>query len=211
MDKNTHRITLQHIARRAMISRGLEPDFPAAELNELTEITLPAVYKASIAKEMRNLLWCSIDNASSLDLDQLTYAEQLQGNKARVLVAIADVDALVTAKSNINSHASLNTASVYTAAQLFPMLPEKLSTDLTSLRLNADRCAIVVEMIVGNDGAVQKSEVYRAIVHNHAKLDYMSLAAWLEGMGPIPPEVTKISGLAENIKLQDQVAQKMKE
>ena len=211
MDKNTHRITLQHIARRAMISRGLEPDFPDAEINELTEITSPAVYKASIAKEMRNLLWCSIDNASSLDLDQLTYAEQLQGNKVRVLVAIADVDALVTAKSNINSHASLNTASVYTAAQLFPMLPEKLSTDLTSLRLDADRCAVVIEMLVGNDGAVQKSEVYRAIVHNHAKLDYVSLAAWLEGTGPIPPEVTKISGLAENIKLQDQVAQKMKE
>jgi len=211
MDKNTHRITLQHIARRAMISRGLEPDFPLAELDELAKITLPAVYKSSMTKEMRNLLWCSIDNVSSLDLDQLTYAEQLPGNKVRVLVAVADVDALVTAKSNINSHASINTASVYTAAQLFPMLPEKLSTDLTSLRLDTDRCAIVVDMVVGDDGAILQSDVYSAIVHNRAKLDYESLAAWLEGTGPIPSEIAKIKGLVENIKLQDQVAQKMKE
>ena len=123
MDKNTHRITLQHIARQAMIARGLEPDFPVAELNDLTKITLPAVYKDGIAKDMRNLLWCSVDNASSLDLDQLSYAEQLPGNKVRLLVAVADVDALVTAQSSINKHASLNTASVYTIAQIFPMLP----------------------------------------------------------------------------------------
>ena len=192
MNTNTHRIILQHIARRAMISRGLEPDFPVAELEELAKITLPAVYKSSMTKEMRNLLWCSIDNVSSLDLDQLTYAEQLPGNKVRVLVAVADVDALVTAKSNINGHASINTASVYTAAQLFPMLPEKLSTDLTSLRLDTDRCAIVVDIVVGDDGAILQSDVYSAIVHNRAKLDYESLAAWLEGTGPIPSEIARL-------------------
>jgi exoribonuclease-2 len=211
MDKNTHRITLQHIARKAMIARGLEPDFPIAELDELTKITMPAIYKAGIAKDMRSLLWCSVDNASSLDLDQLSYAEQLPGSKVRLLVAVADVDALVTTQSSINKHASLNTASVYTVAQIFPMLPEKLSTDLTSLGLDVDRCAVVVEMIVGDDGAVQQSDVYSATVRNHSKLEYMSLAAWLEGTGTIPSEITKINGLAENIKLQDQVAQKMKE
>jgi len=211
MDKNANRITLQHIARKAMIARGLEPDFPVAELDELTKITSPAIYKTGMAKDMRNLLWCSVDNASSLDLDQLSYAEQLPGNKVRLLVAVADVDALVTVQSGINLHAGKNTASVYTVAQIFPMLPEKLSTDLTSLRLDADRCAVVVEMIVGDDGAVQQSDVYNATVRNHAKLDYMSLAAWLEGNGPIPAEITKINGLDENIRLQDQVAQKMKE
>ena len=211
MNNKAHRITFQQIARRAMIARGLEPDFPKDELAEVTKITLPAGYNPAMAKDMRNLLWCSIDNVSSLDLDQLSYAEWLPDNKIKLLIAVADVDALVSDQSSINVHASRNTASVYTVAQLFPMLPEKLSTDLTSLRLDADRCAVVVEMVVGDDGAVQQSDVYCAIVHNHAKLDYISLGAWLEGTGPIPPAITKINGLAENLKLQDEVAQKMKE
>ncbi len=202
---------LQDIARKAMISRGLAPDFPDAEIAELNKILLPATCKPEIAKDMRDLLWCSVDNADSLDLDQLTYAESLEGNKVRILVAIADVDALVNAKSNIDNHASQNTATVYTVASIFPMLPEKLSTNLTSLNLNSDRCAIVVDMILGDDGKVQQSDVYPAMVRNHAKLQYASLAAWLEGNGPACPEITRVDGLAGNIKLQDHMAQKMKE
>src|ERR1039457_2678875 len=144
MNKNTDRFLLQNIARKAMISRGLVPDFPDAEISELNEISLPATYKPEIAKDMRDLLWCSIDNADSLDLDQLTFAESLEGNKVRILVAIADVDALVGVKSSIDNHASQNTASVYTVARIFPMLPEKLSTNLTSLCLDSDRCAIEI-------------------------------------------------------------------
>jgi VacB/RNase II family 3'-5' exoribonuclease len=211
MNENTHRMTLQHIARTAMIERGLVPDFSADVMNELREILSPASYKPTIARDLRHLLWCSVDNAESLDLDQLSYAEQLVGNKVRILVAIADVDALVNAQSHIDQHAHQNTASIYTIAQIFPMLPEKLSTDLTSLCFDADRCAVVVEMIVGDDGVVQQSDVYCATVCNRAKLDYESVAAWLEGTGPIPTEVTKVTGLAENIKLQDQIAQKMKD
>jgi exoribonuclease-2 len=194
-----------------MISRGLVPDFPDAEISELNEILLPATYKPEIAKDLRDLLWCSVDNADSLDLDQLTYAESLEENNVRILVAIADVDALVGAKSNIDKHASQNTASVYTVARIFPMLPEKLSTNLTSLCLDSDRCAIVVDMILGDDGKVKQSDVYQAIVRNHAKLQYASLAAWLEGNGADYPEITRVNGLAENIKLQDRMAQKMKQ
>jgi len=211
MSKNADRIILQNIARKAMISRGLAPEFPDAEIEELNKILLPAICKPEIAKDMRDLLWCSVDNADSLDLDQLTYAESLEGNKVRILVAIADVDSLVAAKSNINNHASQNTASVYTVASIFPMLPEKLSTNLTSLCLDSDRCAIVVDMILGNDGIVQQSDVYQAVVRNHAKLQYASLAAWLEGNGSAYPEITRVNGLAENIKLQDRMAQMMKE
>lgn len=211
MDKNANRIALQQIARRAMISRGLEPDFPAEAIAELREITSPATYNPKQAKDLRRLLWCSVDNEDSLDLDQLSYAQQLPNNKVRLLVAIADVDALVTRQSNINDHARQNTASIYTVAQLFPMLPEKLSTDFTSMRLGEDRCAVVVEMVVGDDGAVQQSDVYRATVFNHAKLQYESLGDWLEGNGSIPLEVRKVEGLAENIQLQDRIAQKMKE
>ena len=211
MNKNDNRITLQQIARRAMISRELVPDFPVVELAELKEITSAATYQSVQAKDLRHLLWCSVDNDDSLDLDQLTYAEQLPGNKVRVLVAIADVSALVNSHSNIDHHASLNTTSIYTIAELFPMLPEKLSTDLTSMRLGVDRCAVVVEMVVDDDGAVQQSDVYCATVFNWAKLDYESLGAWLEGKGPVPSEVSKVKGLSENIQLQDRIAQKMKE
>lgn len=211
MNKKSDRIILQDIARNAMISRGLVPDFPDVEISELNEITLPATCKPEIAKDMRDLLWCSVDNADSLDLDQLTCAETLDGNKVRILVAIADVDALVNAKSKIDNHASQNTATVYTVARIFPMLPEKLSTNLTSLCLDSDRCAIVVDMILGDDGKVEQSDVYRALVRNHAKLQYASLGLWLEGNGAASPEITRVNGLAENIKLQDRMAQRMKE
>lgn len=210
INNNSHRTTLKQIARKAMLERGLEPDFPPDVLAELSEINFPAKDDKGIDRDLRSLLWCSVDNDDSLDLDQLTYAEQLPGNKTRVLVAVADVDALVNTKSNIDHHASQNTASIYTIAQIFPMLPEKLSTNLTSLNFDADRCAVVIEMVVDDDGAVQQSDVYCAIVRNRAKLVYESLAAWLEGTGPIPTEITKVEGLAENIKLQDQIAQKMK-
>ena len=128
--------------------------------------------------------------------EQLTCAEQLEGNRVRIMVAIADVDALVAAKSNIDNHASQNTASVYTVAKIFPMLPEKLSTNLTSLCFDSDRCAIVVDMILGDDGNVLQYNVV-ATVRNHAKLQYISLAAWLEGKGTIPSEITKVKGLAK--------------
>ena len=211
MDNNTHRISLQRIARRAMIDRGFEPDFPSTVLDELKGINAPAIYKQASAKDLRKLLWCSIDNEDSRDLDQLSYGEQLPGNKAKILVAIADVDALINSQSTIDLHAGKNTSSIYTIAQVFPMLPEKLSTDLSSLGFNAERCAIVVEMIVGEDGTVQQSDVYCATVCNRAKLDYNKVGAWLEGNGPIPQGIAKIEGLAENIKLQDKVAQKMRE
>jgi VacB/RNase II family 3'-5' exoribonuclease len=210
MSNNTDRIILQNIARKAMILRGLAPDFPDAEIAALNKISLPAACKPETARDMRNLLWCSVDNADSLDLDQLTCAESLEGKKVRILVAIADVDALVGVNSPIDNHAGQNTASVYTVAQIFPMLPEKLSTNLTSLCLDSDRCAIVVDMILGDDGKVQQSDVYQAIVRNHAKLQYSKLAAWLEGNEPDYPEITRVEGLAENIKLQDLMAQKMK-
>lgn len=211
MDNKTNRSVLQQIARRAMITRGLEPDFPAAVLSDLLRMNTAATFKSEAAKDLRDKLWCSIDNSDSLDLDQLTYAEQLPENKARLFIAIADVDMLVTAQSNIDIHAGKNTATVYTVAQIFPMLPEKLSTDLTSLGFNTERCSFVVDLIVGDDGAVEQSDVYSAIVKNHAKLDYLSVGAWLEGAGPIPAEITRVEGLAENIKLQDRTAQKMKE
>ena len=205
-----HRALLQRIARQAMTERGLLPDFSPRVLEELSEIsgTMPETKEAT--RDLQHLLWCSIDNDDSRDLDQLTVAESMPDGTAKILVAIADVDALVGKGSSIDEHARQNTTSVYTAARIFPMLPERLSTDLTSLNYNSQRHALVVEMIVGEEGALLRSDVYEAIVRNQAKLAYNSVAAWLEGTGALPPGISTVPGLDENIRLQDRVAQKMK-
>ena len=160
--------------------------------------------------DLRHLLWVSIDNDDSLDLDQLTVAEILTDKQVKVLVAIADVAALVRKNSAIDAHAHHNTTSVYTAGRIFPMLPEKLSTDLTSLNYHEDRPAMIIEMVIGDGGAMIDSTIYRARVRNQAKLAYNSVAAWLDGKGSMPAPVAAVPGLAENLRLQDRVAQQLK-
>ena len=205
-----HRLILQRLAWRAMLERGLDPDFPPEELRELGRINEPASPVEGVTRDLRDLIWCSIDNDDSRDLDQLTVAEALTGGAAKVLVAVADVDALVKKNSAIDGHAWKNTTSVYTAAEIFTMLPEKLSTDLTSLNYESDRLAVVIEMVVGGDGSLRSSDIYRAVVRNHAKLAYNSVGDWLDGKGPVPEGVQAVKGLAENLRLQDGVAQKLK-
>jgi VacB/RNase II family 3'-5' exoribonuclease len=205
-----HRAILAEIARRAMLERGLVPDFPPPALAELELISGPAAPGGKQTRDLRGLPWCSIDNDDSRDLDQLTVADAMPGGASRVLVAIADVDAVVKKGSALDDHARLNTTSVYTAAVTFPMLPEKLSTDLTSLNLESDRLVVVVDMVFAADGSLQGSDVYQATVRNHAKLAYNSVAAWLEGTGPMPEGTGTISGLVENLRLQLQVAKNLK-
>jgi VacB/RNase II family 3'-5' exoribonuclease len=205
-----HRAILQSIARQAMLDRGLLPDFSAEALSELGNIQLPAIAKDNGSiRDLTSLLWASIDNDDSRDLDQLTVAEVLSGNKIKILVAIADVDALVKNGSAIDEHARHNTTSVYTAALIFPMLPEKLSTDLTSLNFNEYRLSIVIELVLDAGGSLQTSDIYRASVRNKAKLAYNSVAAWLDG-GNTPEAITAVNGLAENLQLQDKAAQSMR-
>jgi VacB/RNase II family 3'-5' exoribonuclease len=205
-----HRAILQDIAHRVMLERGLLPDFSAAALAELGRIQSAPTINREPARDLRDLLWASIDNDDSRDLDQLTVAEASPGDKVKILVAVADVDALVKDGSAIDTHARHNTTSVYTAAQIFPMLPEKLSTNLTSLNLNEERLSIVVEMVMGADGSLQDSEVYQARVRNRAKLAYNGVAAWLEGTGTAPEAITAVDGLAENLRTQDSAAQSMR-
>jgi VacB/RNase II family 3'-5' exoribonuclease len=193
-----------------MIERGLLPDFSAPAIAELDAIHGAVANSEESTRDLKNLSWCSIDNDDSRDLDQLTVAEALTGGTARILVAIADVEAVVKKQSALDDHAQHNTTSVYTAAQVFPMLPEKLSTDLTSLNFESDRLAFVVEMIVAGNGLIQRSDIYRAIVRNRAKLAYNSVAGWLEGNGPMPPAIGTVNGLDENLRLQYSIAQKLK-
>lgn len=209
-DADRKRSTLRQIARRAMIERGLLPDFSPAALAELDGIRATAAGSSGWSRDMRHLPWASIDNDDSRDLDQLTVAETMPEGAVKILVAIADVDAIARQGSAIDDHARQNTTSVYTAAGIFPMLPEKLSTDLTSLGYREDRPAIVIDMVVGEDGSLRSSDLYGATVRNLAKLAYNSVAAWLEGDGPAPDPIGAVEGLAGNLRIQDRVAQRLK-
>jgi VacB/RNase II family 3'-5' exoribonuclease len=203
------RALLERVAREAMADYGLEPEFPARAVAEARELDdLPP--NADGAADLRHLLWCSIDNDDSRDLDQLTVAEGEVDGGTRILVAIADVSGTVVPGSAIDTHAGVNTTSVYTPARIFSMLPERLSTDLTSLNPDEDRLAVVVGMTVDADGAVVAEDVRRALVHNHVQLAYSSTGAWLEGIGPLPEALEGTPELCDNLRLQHEVAQRLR-
>ena len=204
------RALLLRVARQAMTERGLEPDFSPAALEEAQHLAAPGSPFDADVRDLRDLVWCSIDNDDSRDLDQLTVAAGLPEGNARVLVAVADVSTSVRPGSAVDTHAATNTTSVYTPPRNFPMLPERLSTDLTSLGQDGDRLAIVIEIVVDEVGSAGASNVYRAAVRNKAKLAYSSVGAWLEGKGGMPPAIGAVPGLADNLRLQDQVAQRLR-
>lgn len=193
-----------------MLERGLQPDFDAAALIQLRSIAGPPQEQGPAIRDLRHLLWASIDNDDSRDLDQLSVAEPLPGGATRVRVAIADVDALVTRGSAIDEHARCNTTSVYTAPEIFPMLPERLSTDLTSLADGQPRLALVIDMIVDAAGTLTGSDLYRALVVNRAKLAYDSVASWLDGRAPAPARVAAVPGLDQLLHLQDEIASQLR-
>jgi exoribonuclease-2 len=193
-----------------MAERGLIPDFSPAAIAESQAIPDPPPIDGALP-DLGGLLWCSIDNDDSRDLDQLSVAEPGAGGTTVVRVAVADVVGLVPPRQPIDDHARANTTSVYTPAQIFSMLPERLSTNLTSLVQDEPRAAIVIEMHVKTDGSVESSSLTRALVRNRAKLAYNEVAAWLDGAVPAPAMVTAVPGLDECLRLQDRVAHAMRE
>ena len=195
-----------------MIDAGFVPDTPPSVLAELRslESTPQTAQAVSSARDLRSLLWSSIDDRKSRDLDQVEYAERLPNDDIRVLVGIADVDALVPKGSAIDAHAAENGTSVYTGVRTFPMLPEQLSTDLTSLVGGADRASIVTEMIVAPDGTVKSTDVYSALLHNYAKLSYEAVGAWLDDKGPAPTEFAGVPNMDTQIRLQFEAAQNLR-
>jgi exoribonuclease-2 len=205
----SHRTLLRDIAHRAMQRYGLQPDFSPAALGEARQAH-PASSGAGAVRDDTGLLWTSIDNDESRDLDQLSVAEPLGGGRTRLLVAIADVDALVPAGSASDEHAQTNTTSVYTPAEIFPMLPERFSTDLTSLVEGEERLAMVVDMTVDAQGEVVETDVHRARVVNKARLTYNAVGAWLLDEGRLPSHAARIAGLADVLRLQDRAAQAMR-
>jgi VacB/RNase II family 3'-5' exoribonuclease len=198
---------LLNVARQAMNNNGLLPDFGAAAVQQLQSIAAPAADASPEVRDLRHLLWASIDNDNSRDLDQLSVADSSSAGAVKILVAIADVDALVKRGTPIDDHARSNTTSVYTPAMIFSMLPEKLSTDLTSLAENQERLALVIDMSISAAGAVVQSAVYRARVVNRAKLAYNAVGNWLAGSGEKPAGVAAVAGMDQQLCTQDKVAQ----
>jgi VacB/RNase II family 3'-5' exoribonuclease len=204
-----HRQLLKQIAHQAMIDYGLAPEFSPEAVAQAASAAPTAAVPGDV-RDLRHLLWCSIDNDDSLDLDQLSVSESLAAGAVRILIAIADVDALVPCGSPVDGHARQNTTSIYTPAELFPMLPERLSTNLTSLAFGEERPAVVADLVIDQAGSTVESDVYRATVVNRAKLAYRSVAAWLDGEGPMPEAMSAVPGMDAQIRTQDGVAERLR-
>lgn len=200
---------LSQLANQSMLEKGLQPNFSQEELQQLSSITQPAPL-LSMYTDLRSSVWCSIDNDDSRDLDQLTYAEINPDNKIILWIAIADVDVLVSKDSPIDIHAQINTTSVYTPAKIFPMLPEKLSTNLTSLNENEDRVSIVIKIQINQTGDIEDSSIFRASVHNYAKLTYNVVGDFLKDKNSLPEKVARVPGLEKTLRVQHQAAQILK-
>jgi exoribonuclease-2 len=190
-------------ARQEMIDHGFVPDFPADVRRQME--TLSAAAPAAALRDLRSLVWSSIDNDDSRDLDQIEWAERTAAG-IRILVAIADVDGSVSKGTPIDRYAAAEATTVYTGIRTFPMLPEKLSTDLTSLNENQDRAALVIDMTVGGDGTIAAGTSYQALVRNRAQLTYNATGPWLEGTATAPPKIAASTDLQAQLKLQDEAA-----
>ncbi|HEX6706792.1 MAG TPA: RNB domain-containing ribonuclease [Albitalea sp.] len=202
---------LHRIATEAMRARGLLPAFSPQALAEADSLRSAALPRGDDVRDLRGLTWFSIDNDDTRDLDQLSVAEPLGGGAVRLRVAIADVDVMVARGGAIDGHAAANTTSVYTAAGTFPMLPELLSTDLSSLHEGRERLAVVVEMAVQTDGTVSAADLYRAAVLNHARLTYDAVAGWLDGVAAAPAALAAVPQLEDQLRLHDALAQRLQQ
>src|SRR5690242_5695247 len=211
-DFPSSQLDLQATARQVMLEHGFEPDFPAEVPQQLAQLKAhpPQVAPSGDIRDLRQLLWSSIDNDTSRDLDQIEVAERLPTGGTKVLVGIADVDAFVLEHSPIDEHAARETTTVYTGIRNFPMLPEELSTGASSLLEEQDKLAIVIEFIVSADGEVDSSQVYRAVVRNQAQLAYDPVGAWLENRGEAPAKVAASTALQSQLKLQNEAAQALR-
>ena len=204
-DHRGDRQELEAIARDAMRTYGLDPDFSRAARSQLAALQPPS---ADGLRDLRSLPWSSIDNDDSRDLDQIEVCVQ-DGSRTRLLVGIADVDSLVLKDSPLDAHARTNTTSVYTPAVIFPMLPPELSTDRTSLNEGDDRSAMVIDMLLDDHGALIDFDVYGATVRNHARLSYSAVAAWLDGQADAPTPIAGNQVLEDQIRAQDRIASEL--
>ena len=205
-------VNLQAAAKQTMVEHGFRPDFPPQIQQQLSQLkaTPPQTVAGNEVRDLRGLLWSSIDNDTSKDLDQIEVAERLPNGDAKVLVGIADVDAFVAKGTPIDQHASEQATTVYTGCAIFPMLPDELSTDITSLLERDNELCLVIEFVVDKDGCMKSCDLYRALVHNKAQLTYNGVGPWLEATAAAPAKVAASPELQAQLKLQDEIAQALK-
>ncbi len=215
---NAAHTDLQSAARLTMLEHGFEPDFPPEVQQQLAQLVShpPAIVPSGNIRDLRSLLWSSIDNDTSRDLDQVEVAQRMPNGSVKVMIGVADVDALVAKSSPaandspIDQYASKETTTVYTGVRVFPMLPEQLSNGMSSLLEGADKLSIVVEAVISPDGCVQSGDVYRAILRNKAQLTYDAVGAWLEGKAEAPPKVAASAELQAQLRLQNEAAEALR-
>ncbi|PWT92160.1 MAG: ribonuclease II, partial [Blastocatellia bacterium] len=205
-----HSENILAIARQTMIAEGFKPDIPPTVIREAEAAVESDVITQNNARDLRSLLWSSIDNLSSRDLDQVEFVEKIDDGRFRVLIGIADVDAFVSKGSPADEYALENTTSVYTGVTTFPMLPEDLSTNKSSLLQDQDRLAIVIEFLVDNAGALITRDVYRAVVRNYSKMSYEIVGKWLDKQSEVPDEVSRVPKLEDQVRLQFDAAINLK-
>ena len=202
---------LRTAAAAAMRQHGFEPEFSPEVMREVRQLDDPSNNPLPReVRDLRELLWSSVDNRESRDLDQIEVAERLLDGSIRILIGVADVETMVQLGSAADAHAATNTTSVYTGVAVFPMLPERLSTNLTSLNEGEDRLAVVIQFDVTTEGALANTSVYRALVHNRGKLVYDAVGRWLEDKAPAPPAIAKWPELADQVRMQDEAAQRLR-
>src|SRR5579862_3031047 len=209
-DSDFRAFDLRASERQAMAAHGFEADFPAEVEREVAALVAHPPRANEAAKDLRHLLWSSIDNDTSRDLDQIEYAERLANGDVRVMIGVADVDLFAPKGSAIDRHAAVETVTVYSGVTIYPMLPEELSTGLTSLLEGEDRACIVTEFVLGSRDLVAASQIYPAVVRNKAQLAYNAAGAWLEGRAEAPEKVASSEELQAQLRLQNEVAQRLR-
>ena len=211
-NSNPSHIDLQAAAKQLMLENGFEPEFPADAQQQLAQIMAnpPKIAPGGNVRDLRDLLWSSIDNDTSRDLDQIEVAERLPDGQIKVMVGVADVDIFVPKGSPLDRHAAKETTTVYAGVINFSMLPEQLSTGASSLLEGDDKQCDIVEFTVNSGGEVTASDVYRAVVRNKAQLAYNGVGAWLENTGPAPAKVAASAELQAQLKLQNEAAQALR-
>jgi len=215
MNRGNHdfheRLNIAEIARQTMLDEGFDPDLPDNARQEVDRLADVESKTNNDTRDLRHLLWSSIDNLTSRDLDQVEFVERQSDDSFKVMVGIADVDAFVKRGSALDAHAFVNTTSVYTGVATFPMLPEELSTDKSSLLQGEDRLAIVIEYAVDVDGNTETRDVYPAMVHNYSKMSYEVIGKWLEENTAVPEEVSRVQNLEEQVRLQFEVSKRLRD
>jgi exoribonuclease-2 len=203
--------TLRSTAIAAMRHNGFEPEFSREVIREVRSLDDPSDNPLPAGcHDLRGLPWSSVDNRESRDLDQIEVAERLPDGSIRIRIGVADVGSLVQRGSAADAHAAVNTTSVYTGVAVFPMLPERLSTDLSSLNEGKERLAVVIEFDVTADGALANPSVYRALVHNKAKLVYDDVGMWLDGNASAPRAIAASREMEGQLRMQDEAAQRLR-